>query len=241
MLQLPLGVRLRDASRFENFSVGSNAAAVHTVRRAASEGGSAVIWLWGARGSGRTHLLQAACASADASGRSSAYLPLAELAAAGPQVLAGFETLGVVAIDQVDRVAGNAEWERALFNHYNVAGEAQAAMILAASAPPAGVDWQLNDLASRFAAATVFHLRPLDEHELPAALQRRAALRGLELPAESAEFLLKRYPRDMHTLCAVIEALDEASLVAQRRLTVPFLKEVLEQQRWTIGAGDGLR
>ncbi len=237
MLQLPLGVCLRDASRFENFSVGSNAAAVHAAHNAAREPQSAVIWLWGVRGSGRTHLLQAACAAADASGRSSAYLPLADLAAAGPQVLAGFETLGVVAIDQVDRVAGHAGWENALFNHYNAAGEAQSSTIVAASAPPAGVNWQLKDLASRFAAATVFHLRPLDDEGLPAALQRRAALRGLELPADSADFLLRRYPRDMHTLCAVIETLDEASLVAQRRLTVPFLKEVLEQHRWTIGAG----
>lgn len=235
MRQLPLGVRLRDASRFENFSSGSNAAAIRAVQDAASASRAAVIWLWGVRGSGRTHLLQAACAAANLSGRSSAYLPFAELAAPGPEVLTGFETLDVVAIDQVDRVAGISEWERALFNHYNAAAEAQAALIVAASAPPAGVDWQLGDLASRFAAATVFHLRPLDDGDLPAALQRRAQLRGLELPADSAEFLLKRYPRDMHTLCAVIETLDEASLVAQRRLTVPFLKEVLEQHRWTIG------
>jgi DnaA family protein len=162
-------------------------------------------------------------------------LPLAELAGLGSGVLAGLESLGIVAIDDVDGVAGMADWERALFNLYNAAADGNASLIVAAAAPPAGIRWRLGDLASRFSAAIVFHLRALDDRDLPAALQQRAALRGLELPVDSAEFLLKRYPRDMHTLCAVLDTLDEASLVAQRRLTVPFLKEVLEDRRWVTG------
>ncbi|HZF17566.1 MAG TPA: DnaA regulatory inactivator Hda [Steroidobacteraceae bacterium] len=229
MLQLPLGVRLREASRFENFSPGANRAAVHAVQSLAASTGTGVVWLWGVRGSGRSHLLQAACAGAGEAGKASSYVPVADLAGLDAGVLAGLETLAVVAIDDVDTVAGRPDWERALFNLYNAATEHDTALILAASAPPAATRWGLEDLASRFAAATVFHLRPLDDEELPAALQRRAALRGLELPADSAEFLLKRLPRDMHTLCAALDALDEASLVAQRRLTIPFLKEVLQR------------
>ena len=232
MLQLPLGVRLRDASRFENFRLGPNAAAVHALQRVAKAEGSGATWLWGARGSGRSHLLQAVCALGGARGKGSAYLPLAELAAAGPEVLSGFDALAVVALDDVERVAGDPAWERALFNLYNAVDENAGALIVAASVPPAAAPWRLGDLASRFSAATVFHLRALDDADLPLTLQQRASLRGLELPAESAEFLLKRYPRDMHTLCAVLDTLDEASLVAQRRLTVPFLKEVLERRKW---------
>jgi DnaA-homolog protein len=239
MLQLPLGVRLRDASRFENFLIGPNAAAVHAVQAVATAAAASVTWLWGARGTGRSHLLQAVCALAGAQGKVSAHLPLAELAGVGPGLLAGLESLSVVAIDDVDHVAGVTEWERALFNLYNAATEASTSLILAASSPPAGIAWRLGDLASRFSAATVFHLRALDDADLPIALKHRARLRGLELPADSAEFLLKRYPRDMHTLCALLDTLDEASLVAQRRLTVPFLKEVLEHRRW--GAGDAPR
>jgi DnaA family protein len=232
MLQLPLGVRLRDASRFENFLTGANATVVHAVKSAPTAAAATVIWVWGVRGSGRSHLLQAVCASAGAQGKASAYLPLTELVSVGPDVLAGFETLGVVAIDDVDAVAGSPDWERALFNLYNAASDFNSALVVAAGAPPSGVDWRLSDLASRFSAAAVYHLRALNDDELTAALQRRAELRGLELPADSAEFLLKRYPRDMHALCAVLDTLDEASLVAQRRLTVPFLKEVLEHRRW---------
>lgn len=229
MLQLPLGVRLREASRFENFHAGPNAGAVHAARTIALEGRSATLWLWGARGSGRSHLLQAICASAGASGRSSTYLPLADLAAMEPGLLTGLDAMAVIALDDVDAVAGNAAWERALFAFYNAATEQGAALVFAASAPPTGGDWRLVDLASRFSAATVFQLKGLDDADLGAALTRRAELRGLELPAESADFLLKRYPRDMESLCAILDTLDEASLVAQRRLTVPFLKEVLKR------------
>jgi DnaA family protein len=227
MLQLPLGVRLRDASRFENFLAGPNGEAVHAAVRLAAADSPSVAWLWGPRGSGRSHLLQAACAAAGA--KPSAYLPMAELAAMDPGVFSGLEALRIVAIDDVDAIAGRAEWERALFNLYNAATEHGASLLFSAAAPPANIAWGLGDLASRLSAATVFHLRPLGDEDLTAALKRRAALRGLELPYDSAEFLLKRYPRDMHTLCAVLDTLDEASLIAQRRLTVPFLKQVLER------------
>jgi DnaA family protein len=233
MLQLPLGVRLRDASRFESYRAGSNAAAVHALQSiAATAGGARVIWLWGAGGSGRTHLLQAVCSAAGAEDRGSAYVPLAEVAGIGPGLLGGFERLAVIALDDVERVAGDERWEEALFSLYNAVVENGAALVAAASVPPAAAGWRLRDLASRFSAATVFHLRTPEGADLVAALQQRASLRGLELPADSAEFLLRRYPRDMHTLCAVLETLDVASLVAQRRLTVPFLKEVLERRQW---------
>ena len=229
MLQLPLGVRLREASRFDNFFAGPNAAAVHAAATLAQSDRPGNLWLWGGRGSGRSHLLQAVCAQSGSQTRASTYLPLAELLPLGSGVLAGLEALRIVAIDDVDAAAGDAGWERALFNLYNGATEHGAVLVFAAAAPPAAIRWTLNDLGSRLSAATVFQMRPLDDAELTQALTRRAALRGLELPGESADYLLKRFPRDMHTLCGVLDTLDEASLVAQRRLTVPFLKEVLRR------------
>jgi DnaA-homolog protein len=83
------------------------------------------------------------------------------------------------------------------------------------------------DLGSRFAASTIFQLRVLDEAEQQAALQLRARLRGVELPDETSRWLLRHYPRDMKRLYELLDTLDEAALVAQRRLTVPFIREVL--------------
>jgi DnaA family protein len=64
-----------------------------------------------------------------------------------------------------------------------------------------------------------------------ASLACRARGRGLELPDETAQFLLRRFPRDLPTLFALFDTLDTASLIEQRRLTIPFVKSVLDNNR----------
>ena len=79
-------------------------------------------------------------------------------------------------------------------------------------------------------------LQTLDDAEQIAALQLRATQRGVELPDEVAQFLARRLPRDMTSLCAFLDELDEASLSAQRRLTIPFVRAVLEGREPSSGA-----
>ena len=64
MEQLPLGVQLRERASFEGFVTGHNLEAVTRVQAAALQRSRAVLWLWGAAGCGRSHLLLAACAAA---------------------------------------------------------------------------------------------------------------------------------------------------------------------------------
>jgi DnaA family protein len=87
----------------------------------------------------------------------------------------------------------------------------------------------LPDLGSRFTAAAIFQLRELDEGEQQQALQLRAHVRGFDLPDETARWLQRRFPRDMRTLYNLLDTLDEAALVAQRRLTIPFIRSVLKE------------
>lgn len=119
----------------------------------------------------------------------------------------------------------------AIFNLYLGLNEHQRHLVLAATSPPAALNWGLADLRSRLSAALILHLKPLSEAEHVAALRLRAAIRGLEIPEETAGFLLRRYPRDLGSLCALLDTLDSAALAAQRRLTVPFIKQVIEQER----------
>ncbi len=227
MRQLPLGVQLADALRFETFVPGENAAAVDALRCLADGTGSAPAWVYGAPGSGRSHLLQAACAEAGRRGRPAAYLPLAKLHAEGPQLLDGFEQLALVALDDLDAVAGDAAFETALFSLYNGLAEHRAGLAIAAAASPAATAVRLPDLASRLAASGVHRIEPLAASAQPDALKRRAERRGLELPDETLAFLTRRAPRDFATLCRMLDALDAESLAAQRRLTVPFVREWL--------------
>jgi DnaA-homolog protein len=226
MRQIPLGVRLADRAVFGSFLPAHNTEALEHLQRLAGGAAGALTWLCGPPGSGKTHLLQAACAAASEHMRAG-YVPLADVAALGVGVLDGLPQMQCLSLDDVDRVAGQLDWERGIFALLREIEESGARLILAAQVPPALLDWALADLGSRCAAAAVFQLRLLGEEEQHAALQLRARLRGLELPDETWHWLRKRFPRDMRTLYQLLDRLDEAALSAQRRLTVPFIREVL--------------
>ena len=227
MEQLALPVRLRDWVRFATFVPGRDAAAVSALsddRPTAPR----VLWLWGKPGTGKTHLLQSACAAAGASGATAAYFDLNEGIDAGR--LEGCESLPLVCLDSLERVADDAAWNAAVFRLHTLMHDQGGRLVVATRAAPASVAFQLPDLRSRLLAASVWQLHELDEPEQVRALQIRAARRGLELADEAALFLVRRLPRDMHSLCGVLDRLDAASLVAQRRLTVPFLREALARR-----------
>jgi DnaA family protein len=226
--QLALGVRLRADAIFESFASGLNGELIAALR----EGGSVPLWLWGSEGSGKTHLLQAVCAAAagdTGANAAAAYFPLERSLALPPAALAGFENCRVLCLDDVDAIAGDLEWEQALFSLFNEAAELGTRLIFAARAAPRGIDWSLEDWRSRAAACVVYQLRDLDDAGRLEALRLRAAQRGLQLPPETADYLLRRMPRDLPSLFEILDHLDEASLVAQRRLTVPFIRDALER------------
>jgi len=227
MQQLPLGVRIPDRAVFESFLPARNREAVEHARRTADGEIAGVSWICGPAGAGKTHLLQAICARA-ASG-TAGYFPLRELVALGTGILEGLTQLECLCLDDLEQVVGVGEWERALFGLWRDVEERSARLVVAAQSPPALLPWALADLGSRFAAASVFQLRVLDESEQQQALQLRARLRGVELPEETSRWLQRRFPRDMRTQYELLDTLDEASLVAQRRLTVPFIRSVLKE------------
>jgi DnaA family protein len=226
MRQLALGVRLRADAVFHSFAPGFNAEVVAALRSP-----SAIpLWLWGGQGSGKTHLLQAVCADA---GETSAYFPLNRSLALPPEALLGFETSPVLCLDDVDAVAGDPSWERALFRLFNEAAELRTRLVFAARLAPRQIGWCLDDWKSRAGACVVYQVRDLDEAGRVEALRLRAAQRGLQLPPETSEYLLKRMPRDLRSLFEILDELDEASLIAQRRLTIPFIRDALQKHAKT--------
>jgi DnaA-homolog protein len=227
MRQLPLGVQLGVSLRFDTYVSGDNAEAVEALRSLAIGAAISPVWIYGPSGSGKSHLLQSACAAAGGAGRGTAWLPLAQVHGEGPGLLEGFERLEMVALDDLDAVAGDAAWEAALFSLFNGLAEHRGQLAVAAAGAPATTAIRLPDLASRFAASAVHRLEPLAESRQASALRRRAERRGLELPDETLAFLTRRAPRDFATLCRMLDALDLESLAAQRRLTVPFVRDWL--------------
>ena len=223
MQQLPLRVRLGEAARFDGFVCGPN---VEVVNLLTSVDPPRVLWLWGRAGTGKTHLLQAACAATSARGGAATYLDLE--AGGAPAVLEGCETLDLVCLDGLEQISDDSGWNAAVFRLHTLMQDGPGRLYVASTAPPASLRFSLPDLRSRLLAAPVHQLHELDEDGRVEALEQRAARRGLELPREAAVYLVHRMPRDMHSLCGVLDRLDEAALAAQRRLTVPFLRQVLE-------------
>jgi DnaA-homolog protein len=225
MKQLPLSVGLQDRATFANYLPGANLQALDASRSVA-QGSSPLLYLHGIAGTGRSHLLQAICAATPGAG----YFPLEELRDIGTEVLEGVAGLPVVAIDDLDLVAGAPEWEARLFSLYNECLATGARLAVAAGVPARDLPLSLPDLASRFAAMPHYALRPLDEAQQGQALRLRAAQRGIELPPETLLYLQRHFARDVGSLHRLLDHLDVASLEEQRRLTLPFIREVLERK-----------
>jgi DnaA family protein len=223
LAQLPLKLALADYARFETFVAGGSTAAVEHLQATAA-GAADSLWLWGPVGCGKTHLLQAACRAASVAGRRAMYVRLDGAEAA---LLAGLENVDLLALDDVDRVAGDATWERALFVIVNEFLPPRGGLLLAATTSAAGCGFRLPDLASRAAGAVSYRLKPLEDGERALALRLHAEARGLELEPAAAEYLLKRVERGMPALAAWLDRLDRESLIEQRRLTIPFIRERL--------------
>lgn len=230
--QLSLNLRLKDASSFGNFLAGPNREALEQLRAAVVQAATqanakaAMIYLWGAEGSGKTHLLQAACRLAQELGVAPAYIPLADVMALGPSLLEGLEETPLVCLDDVERVAGRTEWEAALFSLVERRRSAGGMLAVGAGAPPDRLGLKLPDLASRLAWGTTYAMQPLSDAQKLEAVQLRARHRGFEMPEDVARYILSRYPRDLVSLFDLLDRIDEASLTQQRRVTIPFLREL---------------
>ncbi len=224
MTQMALPLRLADHAVFESYLNVGNETLVATLAGLADDMGGQGYWIWGAAATGKTHLLQAACEKA---GDQSVYIPLRMLAQGDPGILDGLATRELICIDDIDAVAGDSAWEEALFALCNEVLDAERSLVVSAAMSPRECPIELPDLQSRLARLATFYVQPLSDDERVQAMQLRARLRGLDLPGETARYLLSRSRRDMASLNELLAKLDSEALRAQRRLTIPFVKEVL--------------
>lgn len=227
--QLPLALRWPRRQRFEHFHAGENAAAVEALRAAAGSASAPWVFVAGPLGSGRTHLLIAACQAAIDEGRTAQYLPLAGLRGSRADAIRGMAGSDVLAIDDLDSVAGEADAEHALFDTFNRYRAEGCTLLFAATAAPATLGIALPDLRSRLGSLTQAVLKPLGDEQRRQVLREQAAGRGIELDDTVLDWLFAHHARDLGALLDLLDTLDRASLAAQRRVTVPFLRSLLKE------------
>jgi len=226
--QLTLRLKPREQTRLEDFIVGENRLLLQQLQLLCRGEGEPFLYIWGGEGSGRSHLLQGCCHRADDLGIAVFYLPLAEPLGLTPEVLKGLEQFDLLCLDDLQAVAGKAEWEQALFHLYNRLRDGGKRLLVSADRSPAALPLRLPDLASRLSWGLSFQLQPLDEAGRLQMLIAGARRRDMHISEETAAYLLKRCPRDPHSLEQLLDRLDQASLRQKRKVTIPFVRELLQ-------------
>ena len=214
------------AHRLQDF-VDAPQGARDMLESAATRADADWVYLHGSAGSGKTHLLLGTVTRAREAGRNAAYLPLPKALGRLADALQALEHHAVVALDDLQAIAGRADDERALFDFHNRMHDAGHAVLYAGNAAPDRLDLQLLDLVSRLNQCARIRLQPLDDAGRGELLRQHADRRGLVLDAAAVAWLLQHVPRGAATLLTALDRLDQASLAAQRRITLPFLRQVL--------------
>lgn len=226
--QLVLRFGLPPTASFALYLKGANRQLVEQLSDWDSFSQNPFRFIWGNSGVGKTHLLQAACSKVQALGQSSAYVPLKEIVTQDWQVLEGLADLDFVCIDDLQMLLPHRHWEEALFDLFNQRFDRQLPLVVSANVGPKALPFGLPDLQSRMEWGLVSALVELEDREKLQVLQARAEQRAMALPTEVSHYILHHYSRSLADLCDLLDRLDQASLIAKRKLTVPFVKEVLQ-------------
>ncbi len=230
--QLALAVQLPDDETFASFCGDSNAVVVEQLEQfiytiAEQENLPIGFYLFGQSGSGKSHLLHASCAYAEQHGYSSLCLSLSELTQLSVDVLEGLEHIDLICLDDIQCIANDSQWQQAVFDLYNRVIEQNKRLIITANLPAKELGMSLPDLVSRLNWGYIEQIKPLDDDGKLATLQYRAKQRGVYLSDEVAKYLLNHLSRQMKDLVSSLDALDKASIREQRKITIPFIKDVL--------------
>ena len=209
---------------FETFYLSSNKAVIDSIK----DDKNKLIWIAGLQGTGKTHILQATVNYMDDGDNRLLYLPMEESKDFTPDILDNLNQFDLVAIDDIENVIGDFSWEEQLLILYEELIHTKCRILISSSDTPQGLRFKLPDLASRFSLGLVDRLKPMNEEQIIKAISLHATVRGFNLPEEVAKYLISRVPRDVSVLVDIIKLLDYESLSKQRKLTVPFIKTVLD-------------
>lgn len=224
--QIPLAISPTDKAKFDNFLSGDNAELVATIKSAIGNSEPQLIFMYGPSGAGKSHLMFAAMRLAQQQGVKTSYLSLAD-ERAKPDLLLALNPQNLIGLDDVHRWAGNADYERSLFALFEQCKHDGGQLLLSACQAPQECGFVLKDLISRLASGLIYPLNELSSAQQFEAIKLRASIRGLKISDETVKYLLSRISRDNRELFSTLDKIDRASLIEKRRITIPFLKTVL--------------
>jgi len=230
--QLPLHFEFRANQTFDDFYPGKNLEIIIHLQESIVGNGERQIFLWGQSGLGKSHLLQACCQLAQSRQLSSFYFALSPVELPDSTLIAGLDKFDIVCLDNIEHIAGNQKWELAFFNFFNLHRDQGHILILSASCPPNEIAIQLPDLKTRLNWGLTLKIQPLPDDDKISLLIFKAGKMGFEISPQAGRFLLTHYDRGLSSLWLLLTKLDRASLAAKRKLTIPFLKQILNEENY---------
>lgn len=226
--QLALAIKLNNEATLTDFNWSNNQLLQQHLQKMLTFSEEKLLYIWGAPGNGKSHILQACCQSVNVN-QSAIYLPLNFLKEWGPQTIEGLEDQTLICIDDIHLIAHDQAWEEALFHLYNrVKDLEQGLLIISGNQTPSNLPLKLADLRSRLGWGLVYQVNELADEDKIDTLKLHALKRGFDLPESVGQFLLNRCSRNMHDLLQLLNHLDDASLAAHRKITIPFVKDTLK-------------
>jgi len=226
MLQLPLDVHLDDSATFENFFSGGNLQLLSRLQLL-KQTDCDFLYVWGSEHVGKSHLAQAICQDYASDNLTAVYFPL-DNQMLEPEVLEGLEFANLVCLDGFEAIVGEPQWEVALFNLFNLLKASNKQLVIFSELPHAHSALKLADLKSRLSSMETYKLNSLNDSERVSFLIQKGKHRGLDIPTEVAQYLLARTEREVSNLTTIVKQLDKQSLTHQRKITIPFVKSVLD-------------
>ena len=229
-VQIPLEFGFRETADFGHFIEGPNTELCKLSRSIALGEIYQSVYIWGQAATGKSHLLQAVCNLASQTDLNVAYIPLSQYAELSPEMLKGLDSLHMVCVDDIDCIVGQSEWEQALFHLYNRLRDQHRSLLMTGAKGPRDLAFQLQDLKSRIIWDLTYHLQSLSDMDKISLLQKKADTRSFEIPEEVAAYLVKNVKRDLPSLLELLDKFDQASLTEQRKLTIPFVKSLIQDK-----------
>lgn len=227
-VQIPLQFEFTSDQSFNDYFSGENQEIVNHLQDCVTGTGCTPLYLWGDQSLGKTHLLQACSQLAQQNEITSFYLPLSNHDLQDYSILEGLENIEIVCVDDFDLIAGNSVWEHAFFSFFNQLHDHNHRLIISAPVPPNELPVHLPDLKTRLTWGLILKLKPLSEQQRISALSYKARKTGLEISPQVGRFLLTHYSRDLPSMWALLDRIDHETLAAKRKLTIPFLKQIMD-------------
>jgi len=225
--QIPFQFGHNQQHDLATFLQGENKNLLQLLKSMASRENIHSLYLWGLQGTGKTHLLQATTKHANELDLHVAYIPLRQLNDISVEILHDLGDLDLVCIDDLECIIGHPEWQQGLTWLYNELRDNGHSLIMTANTSPTNIPLELDDLKSRLSWDQVSQVKPANDELKIQILKQKAELRSFDLSDDVIEFIIRRVDRDMGTLMSILDKIDHASLAAKRKITIPFVKELI--------------